>query len=117
MLEKRDDIKCTISATDVRDDGTTIHAIGNMDDYGKIRFSLTLVSSGDRAGGECYGSGRGAMKDGSFVSGSFSGRWRREGNTVVARYIDLVSNGDMSLYIARFDATEDEMTIEHHSFS
>ena len=116
MLERRDDIKCTISSTDVRDEGTTSHAVGNMDDYGKVRFSLTLVSSGDRTGGECYGSGRGAMKDGTFFSGSFSGRWRREGTVVVARYVDLVSNGDMSLYIVRFDATEDEMVIEHHSF-
>jgi hypothetical protein len=29
----------------------------------------------------------------------------------------LVSNGDMSLYIAHFDATQDEMLIEQHSFS
>jgi len=116
MLERQNDIACSISSTDIRDEGTTLHAVGNMDDYGKVRFSLTLVSSGDRAGGECYGSGRGAMKDGTFFSGSFSGRWRREGTTVVARYVDLVSNGDMSLYIARFDATEDDMTIEHHRF-
>ena len=57
-----------------------------------------------------------AMTDGTFFSGSFSGRWRREGTQVVCRYIDLVSNGDMSLYIVRFDATQDEMAIEHHKF-
>ena len=116
MLERQNDLHCTISATDVRDNGTTIHAMTNMDDYGKVRFSITLVSSGDRTGGECYGSGRGAMTDGTFFSGSFSGRWRREGTEVVCRYVDLVSNGDMSLYIVRFDATQDEMAIEHHKF-
>ena len=36
---------------------------------------------------------------------------------MTARYIDLVSNGDMSLYIANFDATQDEMMIEQHSFT
>ncbi len=57
------------------------------------------------------------MKDGTFFSGSFLGRWKREGTKVIARYIDLVSNGDMTLYIVHFDATEDEMTIEQHSFT
>ena len=57
------------------------------------------------------------MTDGTFFSGSFSGRWKREGTKVTARYIDLVSNGDMSLYIVHFDATQDEMTIEQHSFT
>ena len=37
-----------------------------MSDYEKVRFFLTLVSSSDRSGGECYGSGRGAMLDGTF---------------------------------------------------
>ena len=41
----------------------------------------------------------------------------REGTLVVIRYIDMVSNGDMSLYIARFDATEDVMNIEQHKFT
>ena len=116
MLERQDDLHCTISATEVRDDGVTFHAVTNMNDYGKVRFSLNLVSSGDRTGGECYGSGRGAMTDGTFFSGSFSGRWRRDGTQVIARYVDLVSNGDMSLYIVHIDATQDEMTIEQHKF-
>ena len=116
MLERQDDLHCTITTTDIRDDGVTLHCMTNMSDYGKVRFSLTLVSSSDRSGGECYGSGRGAMVDGTFFAGSFSGRWKREGTKVVARYVDLVSNGDMSLYIASFDATQDEMVIEHHKF-
>ena len=76
MLERKDDLQRTISATEVRDDGVTLHCMTNMDDYGKVRFSLTLVSaaSPDRTVGECYGSGRGAMKDGTPCSGPFSGR-------------------------------------------
>ena len=103
MLERQDDLHCTITTTDIRDDGVTLHCMTNMSDYGKVRFSLTLVSSSDRSGG-------------TFFAGSFSGRWKREGTKVVARYVDLVSNGDMSLYIASFDATQDEMVIEHHKF-
>ncbi|MAB26375.1 MAG: hypothetical protein CL580_01750 [Alteromonadaceae bacterium] len=39
MLERKDDLQCTISATEVRDDGVTLHCMTNMDDYGKVRFS------------------------------------------------------------------------------
>ena len=116
MLERQDDLNCTITSTEIRDDGVTLHCMTNMSDYGKVRFSLTLVSSSDRSGGECFGSGRGAMLDGTFFSGSFSGRRKREGTKVVARYVDLVSNGDMSLYVASFDATQDAMVIEQHKF-
>jgi len=119
MLERKDDLNCLVTSTEVKDEGVTFHCMTNMNDYGKVRFSLTLVSatSPDRSGDACYGSGRGAMKDGTFFAGSFSGRWKREGTQVTARYIDLVSNGDMSLYIAHFDATQDTMLIEQHSFS
>ena len=51
------------------------------------------------------------------LAGSFSGRWKRGDTQVTARYIDLVSNGDMNLYIALFDATQDEMTVEQHTFA
>tara|TARA_B100001057_G_scaffold467152_1_gene525007 strand:+ start:71 stop:235 length:165 start_codon:yes stop_codon:yes gene_type:complete len=44
-------------------------------------------------------------------------RWKREDTKVTARYIDLLSNGDMSLYSVYFGATQDEITIEQHSFA
>ena len=74
MLERKEDLNCKISSTEVRDDGVTLHCMTNMNDYGKVRFSLTLVSSAspDRSGGECYGSGRGAMNDGTFFAGKKS---------------------------------------------
>ena len=57
MLERKDDLHCTISSTELRDDGITLHSLTNTDDYGKGRFSLTLASaaSPDRSGGECFG--------------------------------------------------------------
>jgi hypothetical protein len=68
MLERKDDLNCLVTSTEVKDEGVTFHCMTNMNDYGKVRFSLTLVSatSPDRSGGACYGSGRGAMKDGTF---------------------------------------------------
>ena len=115
MLERQDDLHCTITTTDIRDDGVTLHCMTNMSDYGKVEFSLTwcppqiaaVASVMDREEERCLM---------APFAGSFSGRWKREGTKVVARYVDLVSNGDMSLYIASFDATQDEMVIEHHKF-
>ena len=43
MLERKNDLQCTVSATEVRDDSVTFHCMTNMNDYGKVRFSLTLV--------------------------------------------------------------------------
>ena len=53
----------------------------------------------------------------AVLAGSFPGRWKREGTQVTARCIDLVSNGDMNFYVAHFDATQDEMTVEQHTFA
>ena len=39
VLERKDDLQCTVSATEVRDDGVTFHCMTNMNDYGKVRFS------------------------------------------------------------------------------
>ena len=36
MLERKDDLHCTISSTEVRDDGVTLHCMTNMDDYGRF---------------------------------------------------------------------------------
>ena len=44
-------------------------------------------------------------------------RWKREDTKVTARYIDSMIGGDMSLYIVYFGATQDEITIEQHSFA
>ena len=46
----------------------------NMEDYGKVllpRRIIVAAASPDRSGGECYGSGRGAMKDGTFSPDRF----------------------------------------------
>ena len=73
--------------------------------------------SSERLGGKAYGSGRGALEDGSYVSGTFSGRWRREGTYVVVHGIDEVTNGDMSLIVFRFDARGNEVTVTHYALN
>ena len=116
LEQRQDTVNATVTSTEVRDDGTTINAQSEMGRYGMVRFTINLESSGDRLGGKAYGGGRGALEDGSFLSGTFSGRWRREGTEVVVYGIDEVSNGDMSLLIFRLDARDNDISVTHYAF-
>jgi len=86
-----------------------------MGRYGMVRFTINFDSSGDRLGGKAYGGGRGALEDGSYVSGTFAGRWRREGNEVVVHGIGEISNGDLSLIVCRMDARGDDVSVTHYA--
>ena len=113
LTMRQDPVVATVTSTEVRDDGSTISAKAEMGRYGMVRFTINLESSGDRSGGKAFGGGRGAREDGSFVSGTFSGRWRRKGTQLVVHGIDEVSNGDMSLIVFNLDARGDEVTVTH----
>ena len=115
LTMRQDPVVATVTSTEVRDDGSTISAKAEMGRYGMVRFTINLESSGDRLGGKAFGGGSGALEDGSFVSGTFNGRWRREGTQVIVHGIDEVSNGDMSLIIFDLDARGDEVTVTHYS--
>ncbi len=115
LTMRQDPVVATVTSTEVRDDGSTISAKAEMGRYGMVRFTINLESSGDRLGGKAFGGGRGALEDGSFVSGTFSGRWRREGTQLVVNGIDEVSNGDMSLIVFNLDARGDEVTVTHYA--
>ena len=117
LVQRQDPVVAEITSAEMRDDGTTISAKAEMGRYGMVRFTLNLESSGERLGGKAYGSGRGALEDGSYVSGTFSGRWRREGTYVVVHGIDEVTNGDMSLIVFRFDARGNEVTVTHYALN
>ncbi|MAI79041.1 MAG: hypothetical protein CL917_08875 [Deltaproteobacteria bacterium] len=117
-LEKRqEDTVAKITTMEVRDDGVIINAQANMPAYGNVRFSINLESGGDRSSGFCHGAGRGALQDGTFFSGVFSGRWVREGTIAKIRYVVEISNGDQNLDMVEFDATSDELKIEHYALN
>ena len=115
ITRRQDPVVAQITSTEIRDDGSIISAKAEMGRYGMVRFTINLESSGDRLGGKAYGGGRGALEDGSFVSGTFSGMWRREDTEVVVHGIDEVTNGDMSLIVFSFDARGDEVTVTHYA--
>ena len=43
-LEKQTDFVATVTGTDVKKDQTTIHCITNMESYGRVRFSVTVLT-------------------------------------------------------------------------
>ena len=117
LKKRQDDTIANVTTTEVADDGYVIHAEATMASYGRVRFTINLESSGERTSGFCHGSGRGALEDGTYLSGSFAGRWQREGTKAVMHYIVEVSNGDQNLDIAEFDATQNELRIQHFALN
>ena len=115
LEQRQETVVASITSMEVRDDGTTLSAQSAMGRYGMVRFTLNLESSGDRTEGKAHGAGRGALEDGSYLSGTFSGRWRREGTEVVVYGIDEVTNGDISLLVFRLDARGDEVSVTHYA--
>ena len=73
LKKRQEDAVAQITSTEVSDDGVSISALSDMGRYGKVRFTLNLESSGDRSEGLAHGAGRGAMADGTFLAGSFTG--------------------------------------------
>ncbi len=117
LIKRQDDTVADVTSTTIDDNGITINAEANMPNYGRVRFTINVESNGERLSGTSYGSGRGAMDDGTFFSGSFSGKWRREGTKAIMHHVVEVSNGDMNLDILEFDATADSITIQHFALN
>ena len=115
LTKRQDDTLAQITNMEVRDDGVIISAQADMPSYGKVRFSINLESGEDRTSGYCHGAGRGVQADGDFFAGTFSGRWSREGSMVKMHYVVEISNGDKNLDIVDFDATTDQLKIEHYA--
>lgn len=73
LKKRQEDAVAQITSTEVKDDGVTISAMSDMGRYGKVRLTVNLESSGDRSEGIAHGGGRGALADGTFLAGSFTG--------------------------------------------
>lgn len=55
--------------------------------------------------------GRGVVNADTVFSGTFSGRWAREGSVVTLRNVVEVNNGNKNLDIISFDSREDTLTV------
>ena len=47
LSKRQEDSTCTLAATEVRDDGLTMHFESEMPNYGTVRFSLRIHSGGE----------------------------------------------------------------------
>ena len=117
LTKRQEDSTCTLAATEVRDDGLTMHFESEMPNYGTVRFSLRIHSSGERGSGACDGSARGALEDGTYFSAAFQGRWVREGTLVVARYVVEVSNGDLNFDVLTMNGTGKAAVVQHFALN
>ena len=115
FTRRQNPVVAQITSTEVRDEVTIISAKAEMGRYGMVRFTVILEPNASSNGGKAYGGGQGALEDGSFIVGSFSGGWGKKNTKIVVHGIDEVTNGDISHIIFEIDARGDEVTVTHYS--
>lgn len=114
LKKRQPDSIGTITNVELRDDGGSFHGQTVMANYGVVRFSMNLEGALKGSGGFCHGSGQGSLNDGTFVSGTFYGRWRRKGTKIVCRHVVEVTNGDLNLDVVEWDTIGDTLSVACH---
>ena len=90
---------------------SSITAEGKMGNYGKVYATYNLNYGPSGTAGASSGLGRGVIDADTVFSGTFNGRWSREGATLTLRNVVDVDNGDKNLDIITFDTREDTLTV------
>ena len=117
LKERQETTIAQVTSTEVREDGITVSALSDMGRYGKVRFTINIDSDNDQNSGKAHGGGRGTLEDGTYLAGTFAGRWLREGNKITVYGIDQVTNGDVSLITFSYNASGNEISVTHYALN
>ena len=86
-----------VTSVEFRDDETVITAQGEMGTYGTVYTSYLLKYDSSGNGGTVSGQGRGVVDEDTFLSGTFSGVWKRDGSNILMRNLVNISDGTTNL--------------------
>ena len=100
-----------VTSVNLGTDASSISAEGKMGNYGKVYVTYNLNYGPSGTAGTSSGQGRGVFDADTVFSGTFSGRWSRDGATLTLRNVVDVDNGDRNLDIITFDTREDTLTV------
>ena len=100
-----------VTSVNLGADASSIMAEGKMGNYGKVYVTYKLNYGPSATAGSSSGLGRGVIDADTVFSGTFNGRWSREGSTLTLRNVVDVDNGDKNLDIITFDTREDTLTV------
>ena len=100
----------SVTSVSLTSGGGQINAVGDMGEYGRVYTTYTLAADTGGMAGTVLGEGRGALQDGTFVSGSGSGAYFREGTTFTMHILFKISDGTQNLDKVVFDASTGALT-------
>ena len=86
-----------VTSVEFRDEETVITAQGEMGTYGTVYTSYLLKYDSPGNGGTVSGQGRGVVDKDTFLSGTFSGVWKRDGSNILMRNLVNISDGTTNL--------------------
>ena len=96
-----------VTSVIVNEDSTTLCYEGRAGDYGRVFATHTLTgSNASKDTGTFKGDGRIITDDGSMLSVTLVGIWRREGEKVKIFSLDNVVNGDQNYVELEVDVFE-----------
>ena len=107
---RQEPAEMTITSVNLAQGGGTITAVGDMGEYGRVYTTYTLTADPDGMAGTVLGEGRGALQDGTFVSGSGPGAYYRDGTTFTMHVFFKISDGTQNLDKIVFDAATGSLT-------
>jgi hypothetical protein len=89
---------------------TTINAMGDMGEYGKVYVTYNLTRTSPISG-TVTGEGRGVQNN-EIVFGSFSGYYQREGAVITMRNVVQISDGSQNLDVVTLEPAKGEARVE-----
>ena len=97
----------------VEENSTTFCYEGNVGKYGKVFGNHTLVANDpSRSAGQLSGHGQTILPDGTMISVSVTGLWRREGAKFLLFNLDALSNGDQNYVEISVDLNSKEAAVK-----
>ena len=81
-----------------------------MGEYGRVYLTYKLTPDSNGKGGLVMGEGRGALKNGGFVSGTGAGSYYRDGTKFVMHVFFRINDGTQNLDKIVFDAANRTLT-------
>jgi hypothetical protein len=108
--QRQESTEMTVTAVDLSPTTGSISAEGAMGEYGRVYLTYKLTPDSNGKGGLVMGEGRGALKNGGFVSGTGAGSYYRDGTKFVMHVLFRINDGTQNLDKIVFDAANRTLT-------
>tara|TARA_B100000579_G_scaffold223775_1_gene183131 strand:- start:351 stop:707 length:357 start_codon:yes stop_codon:yes gene_type:complete len=96
-----------ITSVIINEDSSMICFEGTVGKYGRVYANHTYIPNGtSKDAGKFYGEARTIMEDGTMVSASLQGVFRRSGGKISILSLDDASNGDQNYVRIEIDLLE-----------